>query len=162
MKMFLKFFDTLDRIEGWVICVLLAVMVILVAAGAINRFTLAAAMPWVDELVGFLFVWLSLVSAAVGITHKIHVGIDIITTHLPQKAQTHIERIVNLGGLVLCCIMFYVGMYLTVTQFHQLSTTMRVSMSWVYAALPVGWALMGIAFIGRIFRSFEKKEEPDA
>lgn len=157
-----KILDAIDWAECWLSRILLAAMAILVAFGSINRFTLKLSTPWVDELVGFLFVWLTLVSAAVGITHKVHVGIDVVTSHLSEKAQRYIERFVNACGIILCIIMVYLGWDMTVSQASQLTTIMRISISWLYASMPVGWAMMAVAFAGRIYRSFERKGEKDA
>lgn len=153
--MFEKAFSVIIRIEGWIIRILLAIMAGVVCLGAINRFTLSIPMAWSDELVRYLLPWMSFIAVAVGVTYNTHVGIDILVTRFNPKVQLWIERVVNCFAIVLSCILIYIGIMMTKNQMYQYSPSMHISMAWYYASLPVGWFLIGLAFIERTIRSFK-------
>ena len=52
-----RFFDGLKKAEEKLIAVLLAVMVIVIFAATIGRYTMLFSLPWAEELARYLMIW---------------------------------------------------------------------------------------------------------
>jgi TRAP-type C4-dicarboxylate transport system permease small subunit len=108
----------LDRLEEWIICVLIAaatcitfvavvhrygasnsvvlanwakahgLIPISIAADAVYGFLQGINLSWAQELATYMFVWMAKFGAALGVRTGIHVGVDVFVKQLSPKART--------------------------------------------------------------------------
>lgn len=90
----MKFVHKFEEVFGGTI---LAAMAIITFLAAVNRFTFNFPMPWSEEIVKFLLMWMTMIGAALGIGRSEHVGIDVFVERFPQKMQ-FINRTDNVAG----------------------------------------------------------------
>jgi len=79
-------FKILDRVINWVLFLLMASMVVIIAAQVWYRFVMNDPLDWSEELGRYLFVWISFMGAAAGIRYQVHLGIDIIENWFLQRS----------------------------------------------------------------------------
>ena len=151
----MKFIHQFEKIFG---SVLLAVMTIVTFLAAVNRFTLSLPMPWSEELVKFLLMWMTMVGAALGVATNEHVGIDVFVSRFPHGLQHVISQVMNLIGMFFSGLFLYLGVQMVQKQYAQVSTAMGVSMGIVYACVVVGGVLMFIEFAYKLYNGFRKEE----
>jgi C4-dicarboxylate transporter DctQ subunit len=139
----------------------LAVMTCVTFTAAINRFTFHIAMPWSEELVKFLLMWMTMVGAAMGIGTGEHVGINVIIDHLPHRIQGIVLQCLNLAGVAFSVLFCYIGVLMVQKQHMQKSTAMQISMGIVYACVIAGAALMFLEFGYKFWLGLHKEEKQD-
>lgn len=152
------------KIEEFFSASTLAVMAIITFLAAINRFTLKLPMPWSEEIVKFLVIWMTMIGAALGIGRNEHVGIDVFVERFPKKVQFIIGQVMSLAGVAFSVVFCYVGYLMVIKQYTQKSTALEISMGIVYMCVVVGAVLMFIEFGYKFISGFKERRasEEDA
>jgi TRAP-type C4-dicarboxylate transport system permease small subunit len=131
-----------DRLLNLVLFLLMAAMVVVISAQVWYRFILNDPLSWSEELGRYMFVWISFIGAAVGIRFRVHLGIDLLEKMVPAQTYRYLAVFVNLIIQVFLALVVYQGFdILNVVKF-QTSASMGISMTYPYAAVPVGALLM--------------------
>ncbi len=139
-----KFDQLLAKGETGVIILLVSVMTIVVFLQVVYRYVLTQPLHWSEEMARYLFVWLSILGAALGLQRRGHFGLDLFYRMLPSRERRILEWIIYLlMGTVIFVILFQ-GIKLVQKTIPQESPAMAISMGWAYACLPVGATLMAI------------------
>ncbi len=124
-------------LEG-VTITLLGVLVITTLIGVADRFLLGVGLPWPEELARVLLVWTSLLAAVVAAKQRRHFQVTLVVERLGRAGEILVSGLCLLG---LGVILGY-GVQL-VRVFHgQRAPALGISMSWVYAAVPVSAVLI--------------------
>ena len=125
-----------------IVAVMLMVITALTFYQIVMRYAFNMAPSWSEELVRFLFVWLSFLGAGMGVRDKIHIGVDVVIRLLPPGAQ-------RLAAMLVALIIFLFGTFLIVAGWDvvlmthgQPSPALSLPMSYVYLALPAMGVLM--------------------
>lgn len=75
-------------------------MVAVVAYSVFNRYVLNTPVTWSDELSGYLVVALVMVGAAEALRRNDHIGVDLLTVRLPERAR----RWTEIWGMAAVCV----------------------------------------------------------
>lgn len=111
------------------------------------RYVLQQPLFWSEELPRYLLIWMSFLAAALAQKNGAHINITLVVTPLPMAAQRWIRLAANLVSLGFLGILLYSGSLVTrITAAHR-STALQIPMALVYAALPVGAALMALYLV---------------
>lgn len=106
------------------------------------RYVLKNSTGWTSELTTILFVWASMLGAALAVKAGGHVAMTMLVSKLKGKLQT----VVKLISMLLCEVFFYIvfsGGLTMVTKFKNVVTTqLRIPMPYVYSAYLVSGAFM--------------------
>ncbi len=150
-------FRKLDKFIEYFIFSLLLTMSAAIFLQVVFRYIIKFSLPWSEELARYLFVWLALTGAAVAVKKKAHFGVDILVRKLNPKMQ-HIFNIVG-SGFILCflSVVVFEGVSLTIRNWTQFSSAMRIPMSFPYAAIPFSSLIMILYIIQDIVASFRKE-----
>ncbi len=139
-----KFDNLLARGEAVVIIALVAVMTVVVFLQVVYRYVLIQPLHWSEELARYLFVWLSILGATLGVQKQGHFGLEIFFRMFPKQGQWLMRLLIHLlmGSVILVLLVY--GITLVEKTALQESPAMGIPMSWAYACLPFGAALMAI------------------
>ena len=134
----------LARVEGWGLMVMVAVMTVVVLLQVIYRYVLSQPLYWSEEMARYLFVWISILGAALSVQRRGHFGMDFFFRMFPEKGKRFVTFLIYLlmGAVVL--VLLVKGVALVQKTAGQLSPAMEISMGWAYACLPAGSFLMAI------------------
>ena len=139
-----RFDNLLAKAEAAVLITLVAVMTVVVFLQVVYRYFLTQPLYWSEELARYLFVWLSILGATLGLQKRGHFGLDLFYQMLPNKGRRFLQRFIHLlMGCVILVILIQ-GIKLVQMTIPQESPAMGISMGWAYACLPGGAALMAI------------------
>ncbi len=121
-------------------------LVAVVFAGVLLRYVFRVPLIWGEELALFLFVWLGLLSASVAVRTRSHFRMAELVALLPPSLRkaTEVATVLVMGGLTL--VLAWQGLALAYGGLAEQAPALRVPMTWVYAAFPVG-ALSMIVFL---------------
>lgn len=116
------------------------------------RYVLQQPLYWSEELPRYLLIWMSFLAAALAQKNEAHINITLAVTPLPMAVQRGIHLLANLVILGFLGVLVYSGSLVTrITAAHR-STALQIPMAVVYAALPVGAALMMLYLVLQIAR----------
>jgi TRAP-type C4-dicarboxylate transport system permease small subunit len=153
-----KFDHILARGEAWVLITLVAVMTGVVFLQVIYRYFLTQPLHWSEEMARYLFVWISLLGAALSVQRRGHFGMDFFFRMLSQKGRRFLIFLIYLlVGIVMLVLLVY-GIVLVQKTVAQQSPAMEISMGWAYACLPVGAALMSIHLLAILLQEARKEK----
>jgi TRAP-type C4-dicarboxylate transport system permease small subunit len=134
----------LAKAEAAVLIILVAVMTVVVFLQVVYRYVLTQPLHWSEELARYLFVWLSILGATLGLQKRGHFGLDFFYRMFPDKGRRFLQFLIYLlmGSVIL--VILVQGIKLVQITVLQESPAMGISMGWAYACLPVAAALMTI------------------
>lgn len=147
MNVFRKIDFVISKIEKYTACGMLVIIVLIGAAQIFFRFVLKSSLIWSEELMRYMFVWLSFLTASIAVREHKHISVDFVTSFIPAK----INRIFYLVSRVAILVYFYfmipAGFELCAKTATNRSTILPITWNFVYAALPVGMILMAISLV---------------
>lgn len=118
-------------------------MTVTILVQIFSRAFMKVPFSWTEELSRITFMWFCFLGSGFAMKQKAHLGIDFFVNKLGVKARFVNEIIVN--AIIGCFgfILLYHGIQITEIMHKQLSSVMRIPMSYFYAVIP----LMGILFL---------------
>lgn len=135
--------DGIELLIKYLCSLFLAITVIVVMLQVILRYLFHSPIFWFEELTRYLLVWVSFLGLPIIYRHGEMACVDILVKKISAKNLINkviVEIIVKIVILVSLFILgsFGVKLVMTPTIKHQLSPSMRMPMSVLYAAVPVG------------------------
>ncbi|MBU1314445.1 MAG: TRAP transporter small permease [Alphaproteobacteria bacterium] len=156
----------LDRCESGLTRVILVIAIAallsivgLVFTSVILRYVFNIALIFSYDVSTILFAWLIFLGLAVAERDGAHMGIDI-ADRLPAKVKTAMMFVRYILLLAAAIYMCRIGMALfqrTGTQIPSL----RISARWLYAALPIGFALLSCSYAVRLVQLLTSRKRSD-
>lgn len=148
MPLFLKL---LRRLEKAAAIAVLALLVGVVFAGTLGRYT-GHPVIWSDEVAQALFVWLSLLAADLTLQRGGHFSVDVFAALLPPRARRVLDLLICLlVGILLAALAVYGWRFVEISSLRPLPMT-GVSSGLAAAALPVGFVLMLVTLVEQVLR----------
>ncbi|MBP1765855.1 MAG: hypothetical protein H6Q65_2913 [Firmicutes bacterium] len=140
---FLRRFNCLLlKVAGWSVMVSIAAIAIVIPYEVFGRYVLGKMSTWTSEFSQYSLVWASMLGGAVGLKRGYQVGITTLIDTLPAGPSRWIQGIGYVCMLIFLSLMTYYGVAQMVMNLHQTSSTMGISMSIPYSALPIGFFIM--------------------
>ena len=125
--MIMGFRKQVDKILGWILVVIMAVMVINVLWQVFSRYITGNPSSFTDELARYLMIWVGVLGAAYVSGRNMHVAIDVLPMRAGKKTQRLLFRIVNVF------ISYILGQH---------SPALNVPLALVYTVLPLSGLLI--------------------
>ena len=147
MHIITKFDDILAKGEAAVLIALVVIMTVVVFLQVVYRYVLTQPLHWSEELARYLFVWLSILGASLGLKKGGHFGLDIFFRMLPKQRRWLLGLLIHLLMGMVAIVILVQGIKLVEKTNLQMSPAMGIPMSWAYACLPVGAILMIIHIV---------------
>lgn len=126
------------------LALMLFIMTAVIIVQVICRTFLGFSIFWSEELARYLFVWVSFIGASIALRKGDLVAMDFLEGKIKGKWQLVYQCLIQLIVLTFVVIAFYFGLkqIFTPTVLNNISPALRLPMSLVYAAVPVGFGLM--------------------
>ena len=128
-------------VEGLCI-VLLTVISIDLLLGVFSRYVLERTFVWYDEVARACFIWLVFLGAAAAVKRGAHFGLHTVVDAMPPHLKRAALLLTPLTVIVFSAVLVVQGWSLTQHGSTQTTAVMAMPVSWIYAAMPVGGALM--------------------
>lgn len=125
------------------VCVVgLATMFILGVATVFFRFVVQSSIAFSEELIRYLFVWVTFLGSAVTLRRNAHAAIGVFVSWMPGMAKRTALLAATASSALFFLILVIKGGQLTARVAPQISPALEISMAWAYAAVPVGALFM--------------------
>jgi TRAP-type transport system small permease protein len=145
-----KLIDGYCRLLTWLMVGTVATLVVPVSLQIVSRYTqLIPSYIWTEELSRFLFIWMVMLGAMVGIKEGTHFEVDI-WPELSRRANAMLKIVSNLFVLIFALVFFYWGIKFVEFGWHQESELAELPMPFIFIA----WPLAGVTWIIFLGESF--------
>lgn len=140
--------DGLNSIEKVIGILLVGALFIILAYQVFGRM-LNLPMVWTDEAARYLFVLLTYIGAGFAVLMQKHIKIDIMIYIWPRSIRPHMELFGSIISMLFCAFVFYhtVKYNMGIAKSGRIGPTLGISMAIPYAAVNIGYFLMGMRLI---------------
>ncbi len=146
--------DAIDRLIGAVLrpvvflgmAALTAVITLQIASRVF--FT---SVSWTEEVARFLLIWITFLGAALAWQQGRHLAVSLLRDSLPDGARRVVTGAAILISLAFMIALTVIGIRYMNVQSFQKSPSLRISMTYIYAVMPLAASLMaGLSVIDLI------------
>ncbi|MCC8108511.1 MAG: TRAP transporter small permease [Planctomycetes bacterium] len=148
----------IDYVCGAICVLCVAAMVVLTGAQIVCR-EFFTALHWSEELIRYLLVWATFLGAGSVYRRSGHISVGVVQDLVPPHLRTVMRILCHLlCGAFFVAVTIY-GLDYAAMQSRQLSAALRIPMSRVYLAIPIGCAIMAIHVVDRLFALITERTE---
>jgi TRAP-type C4-dicarboxylate transport system permease small subunit len=147
-----KFVEAYYRLLDWLLAASVGILIIPVTVQIISRFT--QWFPhwiWTEEMARFLFVWMVMLGAMVGIRDGSHFDVDV-WPELKPKWNALLRIVSNVFVLVFALVFIWYGIKFVQFGWSQTSELADLPMAWIFVAWPLA-GFTWLLFLGPRFRA---------
>ena len=148
--------DWLESLVG----LLLVGLVVVVFAQVALRYLTYQPFAWTEEVARYLFIWLSLLGAAVGGRRGAHFAVDIVAQRVPGRAGRALRAGLRLVEAAFYATLTWAGVEIVRVTHLQRAASTDLPMSVPYAAIPLAGLLLCLACLRQARAAW--RGDPDA
>lgn len=150
--------DLLRRLERGVVA---ALMLLMAAAYSFNvavrelAAAHAARFAWIEEACLFALAWVVFLGLGLALERGRHIAMTSLLERLAPAMRRAVKLLIDLTGLAFSLYIAALALEITlfVLRSGQASPTLDVSMTWLYAAMPVGFVLLALRYAMELARA---------
>lgn len=147
MRRFIEFYH---RLLTWLMVGTVAVLIVPVTLQIVSRYTaLIPSWIWTEELSRFLFIWMVMLGAMIGIREGTHFEVDV-WPDLGPKATALLRIVSNVFVLVFALVFVWWGIEFVRFGWSQNSELAELPMAFIFMAWPVA-GVTWVLFLGESF-----------
>ena len=156
------FLEGLHRLLTWLMVASVGILIIPVTLQIISRYTaLIPSWIWTEEMSRFLFIWMIMLGAMIGLREGSHFLVDLWPDLAPRPAA-RLQIVSNVFVLAFALVFVWWGIAFVRFGWDQTSELAELPMAFIFIAWPVAgltWVLfLGEAFVAS-FRVFMGKTD---
>jgi len=140
----------------WVCLVLMAVLSADLMLGVFSRYVLASTFTWYDEIARACFVWVVFLGAAVGVKRGAHFRLHLLVDRFSPRLRLGAAVFGWLVVIAFSLALLQQGWAFAELGWAQQMPVMGISKAWIYAAMPVGGALMILYSVAPLWRAMRE------
>jgi TRAP-type transport system small permease protein len=138
------------RLLTWLLVATVAVLVVPVTVQIVSRFTrLIPHYIWTEELSRFLFIWMVMLGAMIGIREGTHFEVDV-WPELGRRPAALLRIVSHLFVLIFALVFLYWGIAFVEFGWYQQSELAELPMPYIFIAWPAAGATW-LLFLGEAF-----------
>jgi len=144
---FLDAFNTrINRIVCQFLTAIFSIMVVVVFAQVVFRYSLEQPLSWSEEVARYMFIWATFLGASVAFYENTHINVTYFTDHISSvRARALVMVCADIASMTFLGMYVYQGFVVSSRVFTlgQFSPSMEwLPIGLVYLAIPVGSLLM--------------------
>ena len=145
-----KFIDGYYRLLDWLLAASVGILIVPVTVQIISRYTeLFPHYIWTEEMARFLFIWMVMLGAMVGVRDGSHFEVDVWPELSP--AADALLRLVSYTFILIFALVFiWYGVKFAQFGWNQTSELADLPMAWIFVAWPLA-GLTWAVFLGEWF-----------
>jgi TRAP-type C4-dicarboxylate transport system permease small subunit len=145
-----RFLDRLHRLLVALLVASVGILVVPVTLQIVSRYTqLIPSYIWTEELSRFLFIWMVMLGAMVGVREGTHFEVDL-WPELAPKSKALLAIVSQLFVLVFAVVFVWWGIEFVRFGWDQTSELAELPMPYIFVAWPIA-GLTWIVFLGEQF-----------
>lgn len=155
-----KIDKVLDHLEEIILVIALSVMTLITFGNVVSRKLLHFSWAFAEELTVILFIFSSLVGAAVAAKRGSLIGLTLLYDLIPKKYRKVFFVVLLISALFFTAIIFYFGIEMVRSEYRSAMTTPAMGLpEWVFGlSIPIGSLFLGIRLVQYSLTMILKKE----
>jgi TRAP-type C4-dicarboxylate transport system permease small subunit len=131
------------RLLDWLLIATVAVLIVPVTMQIVSRYTdLIPPYIWTEELARFVFIWMIMIGAMVGVRETAHFNVDV-WKRLSPRGEAALNLVTHSATLVFALVFVWSGIEFTRFAIHRISELAELPL-WV---IHIAWPMTGLAWI---------------
>lgn len=144
------------RVLEGAIATLMVALVAVVFAQVALRYLTYQPLAWTEEVARYVFIWLSLLGAALGGRRGAHFAVDVLPRALPPAGQRVLGGLLRLGEAAFYGLLTWAGVRIVQVAHLQRSASIDIPMSLPYAAIPLAAGLLCLDSVARALAAWRR------
>jgi len=142
-----RIIDVYHQLLTWLMVATVAILIVPVTLQIVSRYTaLIPSWIWTEEASRFLFIWMVMLGAMIGIREHAHFEVDV-WPELGPKATALLRVVSDVFVLIFALVFVWWGIAFVRFGWHQLSELAELPMPWIFIAWPLA-GLTWVLFLG--------------
>lgn len=138
-----RFTAAFARLLDWLLIATVAILVVPVTMQIVSRYTeLIPPYIWTEELARFVFIWMIMIGAMLGVREMSHFNVDM-WKRLTPRGEALLNLVTQLATLVFALVFVFSGIEFTRFAIFRISELAELPL-WV---IHIAWPLTGLAWI---------------
>ncbi len=147
--------DTFWRVVETVALLGFVCMLLLVTAQVFFRYVLQVSVPWTEEAARWFYAYQIFLGCVIAAREGMEVRTTLLLDRLPDRLKAAVECLVAVGGLVFFGGIAYGGAVMVWAVSAVEAGSFRLSMSYLYVAIPVSCTLMFLLTLRNLGRNWQ-------
>lgn len=162
MKTFLHKIDIgLYHIENVLIFLIMGIMVLLSFLQVLLRNFFDTGLLWADIFLRHLVLWVGFIGAALATRSEKHINVDILSRIVSKRYLASIKIVTQLFAITICAILARASYIFVMSEKEAGTIVFENIPSWyLQIILPVGFLLIGLRFLLKIFEELTGQTSP--
>jgi TRAP-type C4-dicarboxylate transport system permease small subunit len=137
MHLYKRFTAAYSRFLSWLLVASVAIIIVPVSLQIFSRYTdLIPSYYWTEEMARFLFVWMVMIGAMVGVRESAHFEVDV-WPRLSPRPQALLRIVSSLGILGFALVFLWGGYFFTSFAWNRLSELAELPLWMIHIAWPI-------------------------
>jgi TRAP-type transport system small permease protein len=138
-----RFTAGFSRLLDWLLIASVAVLIVPVTMQIVSRYTsLIPPYIWTEELARFLFIWMIMIGAMLGVREMGHFNVDM-WARLGPRGEAALKLVTHVATLVFALVFVWSGIEFTRFAIYRISELAELPL-WM---IHIAWPLTGLAWI---------------
>jgi TRAP-type transport system small permease protein len=150
------FGNRLNWLTERVCAFLMAVLVVTVWIGVIDRYAWALGATWTEEFARYTMIWCALLAVSCGAYRREHIGLEFVLNALPKPRRRTLQLVLDLIGLAFFLYLTYYSIGMTLSGRSQHANIFGMTMFIPFASVPVSSALAVVQLFVTTVRDFSR------
>ncbi|GHV41308.1 C4-dicarboxylate ABC transporter permease [Synergistales bacterium] len=129
--------DVLNKVVLRFLTVLLMLMVIVINVQVFCRYVMNASLSWSEEVARYMFVWIVLLGASIGIKEWFHISVTFLVDRFPSKIRFAIDAVIKIMIAAFSVVLFYASCILVKAVSAQISAALGLPVPILYLCMPI-------------------------
>jgi TRAP-type transport system small permease protein len=143
MPIYRAFTAAYSRLLSWLLVASVAIIIVPVSLQIFSRYTeLIPSYIWTEEMARFLFVWMVMIGAMIGVRDGTHFEVDV-WPKLSPRANALVRIVAGLGVLGFALVFVWGGYLFTAFAWKRLSELAELPL-WM---IHIAWPLTGLTWL---------------
>jgi TRAP-type C4-dicarboxylate transport system permease small subunit len=143
------------NIEEILASIAISITILVVITNVILRYGFGFVVPWSEELAVICFIWSVYLGISSCYKHKLHMGVDVIITLLPEKVKIPFQLVISFFLLTINLILAYLS-YDYMMLSNKVTPVMGMSYLTINGVLFLCFSLMSFHTVNFIIKDFKK------
>ncbi len=142
-------FDRVTAVLAAIAALLILGMSLWITYDVLSRDLFGAASPWAFDLSEYALVWITFLGAPWVLLQDRHVRIEVLVDVLPARTQRIVGILVCALAALACAVLTWrtgIAAFDYIERNQMMPRIWRIPRIWPYAVLPIGSALLTLAF----------------
>lgn len=154
--------DGINWLVGWILAALMLVMTVLISWQVFARYVMGSSLTFSEEVSRFSMVWMTMLGAAYAYRYGSLIAVDLLVSLSGPRVSRVFHLFIAAASCTFAFVLLKYGLELTQRVATQTAPSTRVSMAWLYGAIPTGAALIVLNSLAIIAADFSGKKETAA